>query len=118
MRISDWSSDVCSSDLYKKELAGLRHRAFGLDEIVGESDPIRRLKSEIRKIAPLDVPVFISGESGSGKELVAHAIHNLSRRVERPMVVVNCGSLTANLVESRSEEHTSEIQSITRISYH
>src|SRR3546814_3078902 len=104
----------------------------------------------------LDVPVFISGESGSGKELVAHAIHNLSRRVERPMVVVNCGALPANLVESelfgyeagaftgarregragkfemadrsslfldeigdmpRSEEHTSELQSLMRISY-
>ena len=87
-------------DYYKKELVGLRHRTFGLEEIVGESDPIRRLKEDIRKIAPLDVPVFVSGESGSGKELVAHAIHNLSRRVERPMVVVNCGALPANLVES------------------
>ncbi|MEP9365836.1 sigma 54-interacting transcriptional regulator [Xanthobacter sp. VNH20] len=87
-------------DYYKKELAGLRHRAFGLEEIVGESDAIRRLKSEIRKVAPLDVPVFVSGESGSGKELVAHAIHNLSRRVERPMVLVNCGALPATLVES------------------
>ncbi len=87
-------------DYYKKELAGLRHRAFGLDEIVGESDAIRQLKEDIRKVAPLDVPVFISGESGSGKELVAHAIHNLSRRVERPMVVVNCGALPSSLVES------------------
>ena len=87
-------------DYYKKELVGLRQKAFGLDEIVGESDAIRRLKSEIRKVAPLDVPVFISGESGSGKELVAHAIHNLSRRVERPMVVVNCGALPSTLVES------------------
>jgi len=87
-------------DYYKKELVGLRHRTFGLDEIVGESDAIRRLKAEIRKVAPLDVPIFISGESGSGKELVAHAIHNLSRRMERPMVVVNCGALPANLVES------------------
>ncbi|MEW6124602.1 MAG: sigma 54-interacting transcriptional regulator [Pseudomonadota bacterium] len=87
-------------DYYKKELAGLRHRTFGLDEIVGESESIRRLKEDIRKVAPLDVPVFISGESGSGKELVAHAIHNLSRRMERPMVVVNCGALPANLVES------------------
>src|SRR3546814_16067107 len=60
-------------DYYKKELAGLRQRAFGLEEIVGESDPIRRLKSEIRKIAPLDVHVFIYGESGSGTELVANA---------------------------------------------
>ncbi|OZA62522.1 MAG: hypothetical protein B7X78_06305 [Sphingomonadales bacterium 39-62-4] len=87
-------------DYYKKELAGLRHRTFGLDEIVGESDSIRRLKEDIRKVAPLDVPIFVSGESGSGKELVAHAIHNLSRRMERPMVVVNCGALPANLVES------------------
>lgn len=87
-------------DYYKKELVGLRHRTYGLDEIVGESDAIRRLKEEIRKVAPLDVPVFISGESGSGKELVAHALHNLSRRHERPMVVVNCGALPATLVES------------------
>lgn len=87
-------------DYYKKELVGLRHRTFGLDEIVGESEPIRRLKQDIRKVAPLDVPVFVSGESGSGKELVAHAIHNLSRRVQRPMVVVNCGALPATLVES------------------
>lgn len=87
-------------DYYKKELIGLRHKAFGLEEIVGESDTIRSLKADIRKIAPLDVPVFVSGESGSGKELVAHAIHNLSRRVDRPMVVVNCGALPATLVES------------------
>lgn len=87
-------------DYYKKELVGLRHRAFGLEEIVGESEPIRRLKEEIRKVAPLDVPVFVSGESGSGKELVAHAIHNLSRRVDRPMVLVNCGALPSTLVES------------------
>lgn len=87
-------------DYYKKELVGLRHRTFGLEEIVGESEPIRRLKEEIRKVAPLDVPVFVSGESGSGKELVAHAIHNLSRRVDRPMVLVNCGALPATLVES------------------
>ena len=87
-------------DYYKKELAGLRHKAFGLEEIVGESDAIRKLKGEIRKVSPLDVPVFISGESGSGKELVAHALHNLSRRSERPMVVVNCGALPSTLVES------------------
>ncbi|MGU3497096.1 sigma-54 interaction domain-containing protein [Xanthobacteraceae bacterium A53D] len=87
-------------DYYKKELTGLRHRAFGLDEIVGDSDAIRQLKDDIRKVAPLDVPVFVAGESGSGKELVSHAIHNLSRRVERPMVVLNCGALPATLVES------------------
>lgn len=85
---------------YENELTRLRHRTFGLDEIVGESDAILKLKSEIRKVAPLDVPVFIAGESGTGKELVAHAIHNLSRRHEKPMVVVNCGALPGTLVES------------------
>lgn len=85
---------------YEKELTRLRHRTYGLDEIVGESDAILRLKAQIRKVAPLDVPVFIAGESGTGKELVAHAIHNLSRRNEKPMVVVNCGALPDSLVES------------------
>lgn len=87
-------------DYYKKELVGLRHKAFGLEEIVGESEAIQHLKENIRRVAPLDVPVFVSGESGSGKELVAHAIHNLSRRGERPMVLINCGALPATLVES------------------
>ncbi|RRV10484.1 hypothetical protein EGJ27_02350 [Pseudomonas sp. v388] len=85
---------------YESELTRLRHRTYGLDEIVGESEAIQRLKSQIRKVAPLDVPVFIAGESGTGKELVAHAIHNLSRRSEKPMVVVNCGALPDTLVES------------------
>lgn len=85
---------------YEKELTRLRHRTFGLDEIVGESEPIMKLKAEIRKVAPLDVPVFITGESGTGKELVAHAIHNLSRRSDKAMVVVNCGALPGSLVES------------------
>ncbi|NMY13638.1 sigma 54-interacting transcriptional regulator [Pseudomonas veronii] len=85
---------------YETELTRLRHRTFGLDEIVGESEAILKLKSEIRKIAPLDVPVFIAGESGTGKELVAHAIHNLSRRSDKPMVVLNCGALPSTLVES------------------
>lgn len=87
-------------DYYKSELVGLRLQTFGLDEIVGESAPIRQLKAAIRKVAPIDVPVLIVGESGTGKELVAHAIHNVSRRQERPMVLVNCGSLPEALVES------------------
>ena len=72
---------------------------------MGDSDAIRQLKDDIRKVAPLDVPVFIAGESGSGKELVSHAIHNLSRRVERPMVVVNCGALPRELLLSELFGH-------------
>lgn len=87
-------------DYYKKELVGLQHRTFGLNEIIGESAPIRKLKDEIRKVAVFDVPVFISGESGTGKELIAHAIHNLSPRQNHSMVLINCGSLPETLVES------------------
>ncbi|RZT94873.1 transcriptional regulator with PAS, ATPase and Fis domain [Advenella incenata] len=85
---------------YETELTRLRHRTFGLEEIIGESEGIVKLKEAIRKVAPLDVPIFIAGESGTGKELVAHAIHNLSRRADKAMVVVNCGALPGTLVES------------------
>ena len=85
---------------YRRELGSLRNRAFGLEQIVGNSAAIRRLKAEILKIAPLDVPVLLVGESGTGKELVAHAIHLLSARKDRPMVMVNAAALPATLVES------------------
>lgn len=85
---------------YKRELSWRRNRSYGLADIVGASNAIRQLKSEIVKVAPLDVPVLLVGESGTGKELVAHAIHALSPRHERPMVLVNAAALPATLVES------------------
>ncbi len=85
---------------YKRELTGLLNRATGLDQIVGTSDAIRQLKADITKVAPLDVPVLVIGESGTGKELVAHAIHTLSPRHARPMVMVNSAALPASLAES------------------
>lgn len=94
------SSLRAAANYYEKELTQLRHRTFGLEEIIGESESIIKLKEEIRKVAPLDVPIFISGESGTGKELVAHAIHNLSRRTDKAMVIVNCGALPDTLIES------------------
>jgi PAS domain S-box-containing protein len=85
---------------YKRELSWQRSRSYGLDDIVGASNAIRRLKAEMVKVAPLDVPVLLVGESGTGKELVAHALHALSSRAERPMVLVNAAALPATLVES------------------
>ncbi|MGE0807967.1 MAG: sigma-54 interaction domain-containing protein [Burkholderiaceae bacterium] len=87
-------------DFYKRELSGLRNRAWGLEQIVGGSDAIRRLKDDILRVAPLDVPVLLVGESGTGKELVAHAIHLLSPRSNKPMVLVNAAAMPANLIES------------------
>jgi transcriptional regulator with PAS, ATPase and Fis domain len=87
-------------DFYKRELSGIRNRTYGLDQIVGNSDAVRRLKEDILRVAPLDVPVLLAGESGTGKEMVAHAIHMLSPRSDKPLVLVNSAAMPANLVES------------------
>lgn len=86
--------------LYKRELAASGFQSHGLDEIVGRSDAILQLKKQIAKVASLDIPVLIVGESGVGKDLVAHGIHALSTRATKPMVVVNAAALPDNLVES------------------
>lgn len=86
--------------LYKRELAASGFQSHGLDEIVGQSDAIIQLKKQIAKVATLDIPVLIVGESGVGKDLVAHGIHTLSSRASRQMVVVNAAALPESLVES------------------
>ncbi|PHK94396.1 sigma-54-dependent Fis family transcriptional regulator [Pseudoroseomonas rhizosphaerae] len=88
-------------NFYRREAAALRGGTVGsLDDIVGESAAIRRLKRDIAKLAPLDVPVLIHGESGTGKELVARALHALSPRRAAALVAVNGAALPASLVES------------------
>lgn len=71
-----------------------------LDAIIGNSVAIESVRQQLRRIAPLDVPVLIQGESGTGKELVARALHMLSARHTRRLVTVNAAALPANLVES------------------
>jgi len=70
---------------------------FGL---IGGSAHVRKLVATIRRVAVSDVPVLIEGETGSGKELVARGIHDASARRERPFIVVNCGAISPELVES------------------
>lgn len=69
-------------------------------EIVGRSDAIRRVLTQAEQVGPTDTTVLILGETGTGKELVASTIHELSSRRNRPMVKVNCAALPASLVES------------------
>jgi len=71
-----------------------------LDAIIGSSLAMRSVRDQIRKIAPLDIPVLIQGESGTGKELVAQALHHLSARKDKRLVTVNAAALPASLVES------------------
>ncbi|MCB1672043.1 MAG: sigma-54-dependent Fis family transcriptional regulator [Pseudomonadales bacterium] len=74
-------------------------------EIIGDSDRIKILKSQIVKLARSQAPVFISGESGSGKELAARAIHRQSARQHGPFIAVNCGAIPDELMESELFGH-------------
>ena len=78
---------------------------IGMDDFIGESEPMIKIKELIRKVGPTDSTVLISGESGTGKELVARAIHRYSSRKEKPFVTVDCGSLVENLFESELFGH-------------
>jgi DNA-binding NtrC family response regulator len=74
-------------------------------EIVGRSDAIQALRATIEKVAPTDSRVLIRGESGSGKELVANAIHRLSRRASRTFVRLNCAAIPSHLIEDELFGH-------------
>ena len=82
---------------YLKREVGLRH---GGGRIVGESQAIKETLALVEQVAPTDTTVLIEGETGTGKELVAQRIHELSKRCERPLVTVNCAALPSTLVES------------------
>jgi len=73
---------------------------FAHEEIVGQSDAMRRVLAQVEQVAPTDSTVLIAGETGVGKELIARAIHNLSRRKDRALVTVNCAALPSSLIES------------------
>ena len=77
----------------------------GFEEIVGRSPVLQRVLHQVGQVAPTDTSVLITGETGTGKELIARAIHNLSARKDRPMVTVNCGAISAGLVESELFGH-------------
>jgi len=79
------------------------HRGF--DEIVGDSPPMRAVLERIERVAPTEATVLILGETGTGKELLARAIHRLSPRHERPLTKINCGAIPSGLVESELFGH-------------
>ena len=87
-------------DYYKSKILELQSSKYSLDNILGNSKVMKELKAEIVKVAPVKQTVLITGESGVGKELIAHSIHNCSDRHERMFVRVNCAAIPENLFES------------------
>ncbi|MBI2468607.1 MAG: sigma 54-interacting transcriptional regulator, partial [Candidatus Rokubacteria bacterium] len=77
----------------------------GFEEIVGQSPAIRRVLRAVEQVAPTDATVLLLGETGTGKEVVARAVHNLSARRDRALVKVNCAALPAGLIESELFGH-------------
>jgi len=74
-------------------------------EMIGESQPIIKIKEIIEKVAPTEARVLITGPNGTGKELVAHWIHEKSERASGPMIEVNCAAITSELIESELFGH-------------
>ena len=80
-------------------------RKFGLDNIVGQSPPMLQIFDIVQQVAPTRATVLITGETGTGKELIAHAIHNLSPRKNGPFVAVHAAALSPTLLESELFGH-------------
>jgi two-component system nitrogen regulation response regulator NtrX len=88
-----------------QENARLRGEVESRYEIVGRSFAIRSLLDRVEKVAPTDARVLVTGENGTGKELVARALHRLSARSEEPFVEVNCAAIPSELIESELFGH-------------
>lgn len=87
------------------ETKTLKRKAFKAQEMIGESDPIKKIKDTIEKVAPTEARVLITGENGVGKELVARWLHEKSNRADGPLVEVNCAAIPSELIESELFGH-------------
>ncbi len=89
----------------ERKVASLEARVGMREELIGDAPAMRKLFSELERVAPTKARVLILGESGTGKELVARAIHRMSPRSEQPFIKVNCAAIPAELVESELFGH-------------
>jgi PAS domain S-box-containing protein len=101
-------TDITSLHNKEMELQDMKHelrQEYWFMGLLGKSIPMQRLYEHIRNASQSEAPVLISGESGSGKNLVANALHKLSRRKEGPFIQMNCASLSEQLLESELFGH-------------
>jgi len=95
------SAELKAANTFKPVLTVEQHQ----DEIVGKSDAMQQVFKMIGRVAASDAPVMVTGESGSGKELVARAIHNYSTRSNKSFLAINCAAIPENLLESELFGH-------------
>jgi transcriptional regulator with GAF, ATPase, and Fis domain len=88
-----------------EETKTLKRQVTGTQEIIGDSPALQIIKDTIDKVAPTDARVLITGENGSGKELVATWLHTKSNRADRPLIEVNCAAIPSELIESELFGH-------------
>ncbi|MGA2332791.1 MAG: sigma 54-interacting transcriptional regulator [Syntrophales bacterium] len=86
-----------AENIYFRRENKMKHR---FEHIVGQSDGLKYVLYRAEQVAPLNTTVLILGETGTGKELIAFAVHDMSPRKERPLITVNCAALPGNLIES------------------
>jgi len=91
-----------AENIYLREEIKLEHN---FDEIIGQSEELRSVLSKVAQVAPTNTPALILGETGTGKELIARAIHQASPRKDRSLVKVNCAALPVHLIESELFGH-------------
>jgi PAS domain S-box-containing protein len=91
-----------AENIYLKDQLELTDERY---EMVGESEALKYIRFKIKQVAPTDASVIIEGETGTGKELVARAIHIASKRRDKPFIKVNCASIPENLIESELFGH-------------
>lgn len=100
--IEDLKNKLAKEKLYLEEEI---RTEYNFEEIIGESAALRRILKQVETVAPTDSTVLIQGETGTGKELIARAIHNLSERRERTFVKMNCAAIPTGLLESELFGH-------------
>jgi formate hydrogenlyase transcriptional activator len=100
--VEQLKNQLQAENIYLQEEIKIEHN---FEEIVGESESLKNVLRNVEKVAPTDTTVLIQGETGTGKELIARAIHNLSPRRERPLIKVNCGAIVLGLAESELFGH-------------
>jgi len=100
--VSELKNQLQAENIILQEEIKLAHK---VNEIIGDSDALKYVLFKVEQVAQTDSSVLILGETGTGKELVARAIHEQSRRKDRPLIKVNCAALSASLIESELFGH-------------